>query len=577
MSFTEGVRLSRYSGKSLARSGRWLAVCLLLCADLHWAEAAEANMKRVISALLSSKPEQWLLEQDFSRYQPELARLYAAGGMRLLWLGADDSEQNVRDALQVLQNAEADGLNPSHYAAESLRQAFEELAARNGSSPQALAMYDLSLSLSLLSFMHDVRQGRVDPAGFNYPPAFGAKTPLDAVRMLKAAMTRQSIAGLPDQAAPELVQYQQLKSALAYYRRQTELEPPADLEFAKVLHPGDSDARMPELRERLRSLGELMETEPAAEPAQAELYDEATVEAVMRLQRLQGMSADGVIGKQTLALLNLKPAEKIGLIKLAMERLRWLPKPPAGRMIMVNIPAFQLWAFNSMDDQTALSMKVVVGKAGETQTPILWEEMRFLEFMPYWNIPKSIWDKEILPKSRTDRHYLTKQEIEWVPAAAPRAASDEAEDDDPQPVSLRVRQRPGKKNPLGKVKFIFPNKSDVYLHDTPARGAFGRDRRDLSHGCVRVAEPEKLAAFVLAEQTGWDKQMISQAMAGPKTQRVTLKKAVPVLFFYNTAYAGQDNKLRFYPDIYGYDQQLQSALDKSGPTVRLGKALAADG
>ena len=115
------------------------------------------------------------------------------------------------------------------------------------------------------------------------------------------------------------------------------------------------------------------------------------------------------------------------------------------------------------------------------------------------------------------------------------------------------------------------------MHDTPGRGAFNRDRRDLSHGCVRVAEPAKLAEFVLGNQTGWDKQTIEQAMSGPKTQRVTLKKTVPVLFFYNTAYAGQDNKLRFYPDIYGYDEQLQSAINKSNLAVKIEKSVASDG
>jgi len=283
------------------------------------------------------------------------------------------------------------------------------------------------------------------------------------------------------------------------------------------------------------------------------------------LQQQQGLNADGVIGKQTLAILNQTATEKINLIELAMERLRWLPEQPDGPLIIVNIPAFQLWALNAPDEQNPLNMKVIVGKALKNQTPMLWEEMKYLEFNPYWNIPKSIMDKEIMPKMLTDYEYLSNQDIELID----RTAADDDEEyldnviDNIKHGRVRARQRPGKKNPLGRVKFIFPNKADVYLHDTPSRGAFNRDRRDLSHGCVRVAEPEKLAEFVLDSQEGWDKQAIQQAMASPKTQRVSLKKSIPVLFFYTTAFVDQDHKPRFYPDIYGQDALLRSALNKT--------------
>jgi murein L,D-transpeptidase YcbB/YkuD len=247
---------------------------------------------------------------------------------------------------------------------------------------------------------------------------------------------------------------------------------------------------------------------------------------------------------------------------------------------MVNIPAFQLLALTSPQDEHPLTMKVVVGKAKENQTPILWEEMKYLEFMPYWNIPRSIMDKEIVPKIQSDKTYLSSQDIELV-----ENVNDEfdAETNDMGVVHnlkhglMRARQRPGNKNPLGKVKFIFPNKADVYLHDSPARGAFSRDRRDLSHGCVRVSDAEKLAEFVLGNQPGWSRETIQAAMSGSKTQRVSLKKTIPVLFFYNTAFAGTDNKLRFYPDIYGYDAQLQSALNKSTNQPMLSKTNTTDG
>jgi murein L,D-transpeptidase YcbB/YkuD len=218
-------------------------------------------------------------------------------------------------------------------------------------------------------------------------------------------------------------------------------------------------------------------------------------------------------------------------------------------------------------------MKVVVGKAPENQTPILVNRMQYLEFMPYWNIPKSILDKEILPKIQAGQSSLSGQEIELVQRFADETG-DEADNilDDLRHGRVRARQLPGKKNPLGKVKFVFPNKDDVYMHDTPFRSGFTRDRRDLSHGCVRVADAGRLAEFVLGDQLGWDKKSIEEAMSAPKTQRVSLKKTIPVLFFYSTAYADQDSKLRFYPDIYGYDTVLQEALKKTPAKQAIGKS-----
>jgi murein L,D-transpeptidase YcbB/YkuD len=256
-----------------------------------------------------------------------------------------------------------------------------------------------------------------------------------------------------------------------------------------------------------------------------------------------------------------------------------MPKLPQGRQILVNIPAFQLSALSSSNDEHGLYMKVVVGKYPDNQTPILLEQMRYLEFMPFWNIPKSILDKEIGPKIRASGNYLNKQQIELIESTSIQ----EEIDADGNVIStvkhgaVRARQRPGDKNPLGKVKFIFPNKADVYMHDTPAHGAFNRDRRDLSHGCVRVAEADKLAEFVLEDEGGWDKNNIAQAMSAPKTQRVSLKKSIPVMFFYSTAFVGQDNRTQFYPDIYGYDEVLRGAISKANNKIFAVKSPSTDG
>ncbi|MCQ8180189.1 L,D-transpeptidase family protein [Methylomonas sp. SURF-1] len=540
---------------------RLLAV-LLIC---HWAVAGadEAETGKAVEALLNGGRLPLLARADIAAQSPALARLYRANANRLLWFGDANPAQNREQALAVLRDAAAEGLDPRHYDAERLAEAARQAAA---APADVVAGYDLALTVALLRYAGDLHSGRVDPRKLDYPAQLGAsRAQPDLAGVLQHHLQMQTLAQLPAELAPNNEQYRLLKRALADYRRRlAEAGTNPGLVFAKSLHPGDRDSQVPELRRRLRELGE--PDIPAAADADkaADVYDDASVAAVKRIQERQGLKADGVIGRQTLALLNQSVPEKIAAIELAMERIRWLPEAAGGPHIVVNIPAFQLWAFKDAQDEQPLRMKVIVGKAPENLTPMLAEDMKYLEFMPYWNIPKSIMDKEILPKLEGDEAFLDDQDIELVE----RYSDDEQAEDvvaDLRQGRLRARQRPGAKNPLGRVKFVFPNKADVYLHDTPGKAAFNRDRRDLSHGCVRVAEAEKLAEFVLDGQEGWSPDSIRQAMAGPKTQRVSLKKSVPVLFFYATAFVDRDGKPRFYPDIYGYDAALRNALNKLAP------------
>lgn len=557
--------------KNLVKTTPYLLAALVLLyffSQPAVTDSPNAGVSQSIQTLLTGKQHPLLLQADFSRHGEAAAQLYRMNANQLLWLGEGRPEKNRDDALAILNDAAADGLNPLNYDAERLRAYFRQAATLPASAVNELASYDLALSVSLLRFVHDLHAGRVDPRDLDYPSQFGAKPAIDMAALLMRHREQQSIAELPSAVAPKFTQYQQLKQALAHYRQQAAPTPRAALSFAKSLRPGDQHPQLPELRRRLRELGTLTAEEMAGIAESDTTYDNTSAAAITRLQQQQGLNADGVIGKRTVALLNQSSAEKIALIELAMERLRWLPAQPDGPLIVVNIPAFRLWAFHSPEEQNPLNMKVVVGKAEKNQTPMLWEEMKYLEFMPYWNIPKSIMDKEIMPKMLSEDGYLDDQDIELVERSAD--GDEEYHDnviDNLKHGRVRARQRPGKKNPLGKVKFIFPNKADVYLHDTPSRGAFTRDRRDLSHGCVRVAEAEKLAAFVLDSQKGWDTEAIQQAMAGPKTQRVSLKKSIPVLFFYTTSFVDQDNQPQFYPDIYGYDAPLRNALDKSPAPV----------
>ena len=304
----------------------------------------------------------------------------------------------------------------------------------------------------------------------------------------------------------------------------------------------------------LVALGDL----PTDAPPPGDRDDAMLAEGVRRFQHRHGLAADGVIGRATLAALNVPLAHRLQQLELALERLRWLPDLAARPSIGINIPMFRLWAWDPAVPASApISMRVVVGRALNTPTPVLLEEMRYLIFRPYWNLPRSIVRNEVLPALAREPGYLQCNDMEMVRGGG----------DDAQAVAtikenlallrqggLRLRQRPGPKNSLGLIKFIFPNDTNVYLHDTPAPQLFGQPRRDFSHGCVRVEDPVALAQWVLKDQPGWTRERIRAAMAGTSPLRVDLTHPLPVILFYMTAMAmPSDQGLYFADDIYGHD------------------------
>ncbi|WP_445371914.1 L,D-transpeptidase family protein [Methylomonas sp. HW2-6] len=514
-----------------------------------------------IGSLLLSRQHPLLARADFSRVSDFVVQIYQANNFQPIWLNANRSEKNLNDLFGMLDNAAGNALSPASYDVERLKQFVGSPVADNATA----AGYDVALTVSLVRFLHDLRQGRVDPRDVQYPVHIAPKPALDIAGLLKQHLETQTLSELAAVFEPKAKQYQQLKRV--WNRMQLLAGQSALHEFkpGKQLRPGDKHPHIVYLRQNLLAMGLIADN---VNP-ESKVYDADLVEAVKKVQQQQGLKADGVIGVATAALFNRPPQEKLAQLELAMERSRWIPDPSDGPMILVNIPAFELWAFNSPDDANPLNMKVIVGKSPDKQTPVLWEEMKYLEFMPYWNIPKNIFEKEILPKAANNQGYLASQDIELV-----RHQNSEEKGGGSY---LRARQRPGKKNPLGRVKFVFPNTADVYLHDTPSRAAFNRPRRDLSHGCVRVAEPKRLAEFVLGDQQGWDKDTIEQAMSAPKTRHVTLKRSVPVLFYYATTFIDHADQLHVYPDIYGQDELLQKALNKlQAPTAGTNQ-LAASG
>jgi murein L,D-transpeptidase YcbB/YkuD len=313
---------------------------------------------------------------------------------------------------------------------------------------------------------------------------------------------------------------------------------------------------MPQLSRFLVALGDL-DSLPAAPDT---LYQGPVVEAVQRFQRRHGLAPDSVLGPATFRALNTPLAARVGQIELALERLRWLPEIGAQRFLVVNIPAFELFAFDSAGGRgaPALEMRVIVGRSLQTRTPILLEQLAYVEFHPYWNVPRGILLKEVLPQLGRHPGYLRSNDMEVI------VGKNEVLGDTVTPRVLRglasgafsIRQRPGPRNPLGPVKFVFPNAEAIYLHATPEPELFAKTRRDFSHGCVRVEEPAELARWVLQDRPGWTLDSVTSAIQAPQTTRDSLPQPMSVIIFYTTAVARPDGTAWFYGDIYKIDSAL---------------------
>jgi L,D-transpeptidase YcbB len=327
----------------------------------------------------------------------------------------------------------------------------------------------------------------------------------------------------------------------------------------KPINPGEHYAGVPRLIRLLRLVGDL----PAGTgTADSDLYNGALVTAVKRFQTRHGLEPDGRIGKATLVELNTPLTFRVRQLELALERWRQLSYDASGPAIVLNLPEFRLRAFGP-GHEPALDMKIVIGRARKLRTPLLWSKVDTVIFRPYWNVPLSIQRNELIGDIKRDPSYISKNDFELVNAQNVVVAQDAVADNllaQLRSGKLRLRQRPGPKNALGLVKFVFPNEYNVYMHDTPAKSLFGRARRDFSHGCIRLEKAADLAEWVLREESGWPPDRIAAAMQGTETISVKLKHPIPVVTMYVTAVVLENGEVHFFQDIYGEDAALEEEI-----------------
>jgi murein L,D-transpeptidase YcbB/YkuD len=319
------------------------------------------------------------------------------------------------------------------------------------------------------------------------------------------------------------------------------------------LEKGDTSAAILLIKQQLRMTGDLPEN------INNQVFDDPLEMAVKRFQARHGLKQDGVVGGETLQALRVPVQERISQIQINMERCRWIPAQIGGDYLVVNIPQFQLQAYRN--NEPCWSCNVIVGKTLPMNNTVIFNDsIEYIVFSPYWNIPQNILSKEILPKIKSDSSYLVRNNMEVVNHSGKVNMDSINWKQYRSHVPYTIRERPGRSNSLGRIKFLFPNSYDIYMHDTPARSLFSKSVRTFSHGCIRLEEPAKLAGFLLGADSAWTPEKIEAAMAGGKETFVKLKNKVPVFITYFTAWVDNAGKINFRTDVYGHDARMRQVL-----------------
>ncbi|MEP0940662.1 MAG: L,D-transpeptidase family protein [Rhizobiaceae bacterium] len=478
----------------------------------------------------------------------KIADWYAERNYQALWIENNRVSGTAEQTVYQLLTAYKDGLNATDY------QGGELFASVDAKTPEQLAAFEVKLSLASVIYGQHLRTGRVQPNTINrelviYPEQLSAGNLL--TRLANSNKPSDELASLP----PQTARYFRLRSHLVALKLQEAEGGWVNVPAGEVLKPDMEDERLPILRQRLTQSGDL-----AANAHQGTIYDGALVEAVKRFQARTGLAIDGVIGPTTLSQLNITIQERIELVALNLERRRWMQADFGSTYIFVNLADQVLKLVK--DDKTLHAELVQVGQPFH-RTPVFSDEMEYLEFNPFWNVPYSIATKEYLPKLKNNAYALQSQQIRVLsngrkvdPGAVPWNSYSRAN------FPVRLRQDPNPKNALGLVKFMFPNKFNVYIHDTPSKSKFSRDSRYFSHGCVRLKSPMDLAEKILGFQSV-TRGKIDSIVASKKRTVVKLKEKVPVHVTYLTAWVNKDGSVHYRRDIYGRDKILAKALAKN--------------
>lgn len=545
-------------------TNRWIAICLaaLLGAGAAHASTLDEQLDEHLRARIESSgvPPRIEIGGELVLASHVLPRFYEQRGFRPAWSGEFGLERHAASMVAAIRAAARDGLDPAGYHLTRIERLMGEIESNRtaGKRPHLgrLADLDLLLTDAFLVYGSHLLSGRLDPETVD-PQWHADRREGDLAAVLESALTGPGISRAFDDLRPEHPGYAAMVQALAGYRRVAGAGGWQPLPTGEKLEPGAAGERVRLLAARLAASGDLDAPAGAVVEFDAGLHD-----AVRRFQRRHGLPDDGVVGPKTLEALNVPVERRIEQLVINMERWRWLPQELGRRHILVNIANFELDVVQ--DGRSALNLRAIVGRPYR-RTPVFSATMTYLVFSPSWNIPHSLAVQDKLPDVRKDPGYFTKMGIRVF-----QGWGGDAKEIDPATVDwsqlsrsnfpYRLRQEPGPLNALGRVKFMFPNKFSVYIHDTPGRELFGRAERSFSSGCIRIEKPLELAALLLADDPSWDDGRIAAAAASNLEQTVTLTEPLPVHLLYWTAWAEEGGEIHFRKDIYDRDGALAAAL-----------------
>ena len=528
-----------------------LNVFILLClffsasvqADASWGEQSSRHLVQ----LLKSNP-QHLPELD----EPELIVFYRERNYKPLWLDAKGRLNRAYDLLHVIIHAEDEGLEPADYYLEKIRKYWDL------KNPRESVYLDLLLTAAIYRYSNHVYSGRLESKKLDVDWHIQNR-PLDVRSLFADVAMKESIMQVLKELPPQHSGYQLLKKQLQRFREIKQQGGWQSFKPGPILKPGMHHRQVVQLRQRLEITGDLVE----CSLRDIDIFDHALAEAVKRYQLRHGLEVDGRVGGQTRRSLNITVDAKIRQIRVNMERWRWMPRKLGKRYLMVNMTGFELYIMDN--DSTVLAMPVIIGKAYRS-TPSFSGLISTMEYNPYWTIPTNMTVKDFIPRQMNDPSFFAKKSIKLY-----RGWGKNAREIDPQTVSWKqldkdhfpywLRQDPGPKNSLGRVKFLFSNPYEIYLHGTPDKHLFDRVVRAFSSGCIRVKDPVQLAAYLLNDGSQQKEEEILANIYLDSNQKVNLPIAVPIYLVYWSAWVGQDGSMNFRHDIYGRDKRLNGLFD----------------
>ena len=532
----------------------WISIFFALFSSNAIADSLNDQEISYIQDKVESSPASRVACNDKFRCGSTLVKqFYSANNFQPVWTKDGSVLPNADQLLDILSHSYQDGLNPESYHIEQINAMREDLKTITNQDDQAeaLANLDATLTDSFFLYSSNLAFGAVN-SKTTYPNWIITKRQINLIDTLNKALKSDDLSATLNELSPQDSNYNKLKIELAKYQGYAaKMKNWPTVAYGPKLKRGMHDPRVTSLQKRLLVTGELSNNS-----GKKGIFDKNLEQAVIKYQKNNGLTADGVVGKTTVDALDVPLLTRIKQIELNMDRLRWLPADLGSSYIMVNIPDYSLSVVQ--DGKAVMDMPVIVGKDEGLQSCVLSSQITYLDINPYWYIPTSIANKDLIPKLKRNPNYLAENDMKMFTAYGSNGS-----EVDPKKIkwskvesgtfSYKFRQEPGEKNPLGRIKFIFQNKCGIYLHDTSSPELFKKHTRDFSHGCIRIGKPIELATYLLSDKPNWTESQILATIDSGNSKAINLTQPMNIHIVYETAWVNEDNQLQFRNDIYSID------------------------